>query len=202
MGLALLAVWRSDAMLADEQYNALAEHQGEMAGTMSIAVDRLLGLVAQTMGDPDQAASHFEDALAFCRRAGYRPELAWTCNDYAETLIERAGADDKKKAEDLLDESLGISTELGMRPLMERVAALQEKVETLASNSVLYPDGLTQREVEVLRLVAAGKSNPEIGEELFISPRTATTHVSNILNKINAANRAEAATYAARQGLV
>jgi len=53
-----------------------------------------------------------------------------------------------------------------------------------------------------MRLVAAGKSNPEIGEELFISPRTATTHVSNILNKINAANRAEAATYAARQGLV
>ena len=65
-----------------------------------------------------------------------------------------------------------------------------------------YPDGLTEREVEVLRLVAVGKSNPQIGEELFISPRTVTTHVSNILNKINAANRAEAATYAARQGLV
>jgi len=45
----------------------------------------------------------------------------------------------------------------------------------------------------VLRLVAAGRSNPEIGEELFISARTVTTHVSNILNKINAANRAEAA---------
>ena len=89
-----------------------------------------------------------------------------------------------------------------MRPLMERLVALQEKVETLAPRPALYPDGLTQREVEVLRLVAAGKSNPEIGEELFISPRTVTTHVSNILNKINAANRAEAATYAARQGMV
>jgi len=53
-----------------------------------------------------------------------------------------------------------------------------------------------------LRLVAAGKSNPEIGEDLFISPRTVTTHVSNILNKINVANRVEAATYANRHGLL
>ena len=201
MGMALLAVLRDDATLAARQYAALEDSRGEMAAN-NLAGDRVLGLVAQTMGDPDQAVSHFEDSLAFCRKAGYRPELAWTCNDYAETLIERAGADDRQKAVDLLDESLGISTELGMRPLMERVSALQEKAENLAPRPALYPDGLTQREVEVLRLVAAGKSNPEIGEELFISPRTVTTHVSNILNKINAANRAEAATYAARQGLV
>ena len=101
----------------------------------------------------------------------------------------------------LLDESLAISTELGMRPLMERVVALKQRVEAQPAAIPAYPDGLTQREVEVLRLVAAGKSNPEIGEMLFISPRTVTTHVSNILNKVNAANRAEASTYAAHQGL-
>ena len=61
---------------------------------------------------------------------------------------------------------------------------------------------MTRREVEVLQLVAAGKTNPEIGEDLFISPRTVTTHVSNILNKIGAANRAEATAYAVRQALV
>ena len=101
----------------------------------------------------------------------------------------------------LLGESLSISSELGMRPLMERVGALRERVESLSAPPPIYPDGLTQREVEVLRLVAAGKSNPEIGEELFISPRTVTTHDSNILNKINAANRAEATGYAVREGL-
>ena len=47
-----------------------------------------------------------------------------------------------------------------------------------------------------------GKSNPEIAEELYISPRTVTTHVSNILNKTDSANRAEAATYASQNGLL
>ena len=57
----------------------------------AIAADRVLGLLAQTMGDLGQAAGHFEDALAFCRKAVYRPELAWTCCDYADTLLERVG---------------------------------------------------------------------------------------------------------------
>ncbi len=78
------------------------------------------------MGNLDQAAIHFEDALAFCRKAGYRPELAWTCCDYADTLRERNGEGDRAKAISLLDESLAISSELGMRPLMERVQSRQE----------------------------------------------------------------------------
>ena len=86
----------------------------------------LLGLLAQTMGSPDLAAAHFEDALAFCRKAGYRPELAWTCCDYADTLRERNGPDDSAKAMTLLDESLAISSELAMRPLMERVLSRRE----------------------------------------------------------------------------
>lgn len=84
---------------------------------------------------------------------------------------------------------------------MERVVALQVRIDSEPVRTPAYPDGLTQREVEVLKLVAAGKTNPEIPEELFISSRTVTTHISNILNKINAANRAETATYAAHQGL-
>ena len=90
------------------------------------SVDRLLGLLAQTMGNLDQAAAHFDDGLAFCRKAGYRPELAWTCCDYADTLLQRNGDGDRGKANSLLDESLAISTELGMRPLMERVQSRRE----------------------------------------------------------------------------
>ena len=88
--------------------------------------DRILGLLAHTMGNLDQAVDHYEDALAFCRKAGYRPELAWTCCDYADTLRERNGDGDSAKAMSLLDESLAISSELGMRPLMERVLSRRD----------------------------------------------------------------------------
>ena len=81
------------------------------------------------MGDLDQATVHFEDSLAFCRKAGYRPELAWTCHDYADMLREQDEPEDPSKAISLLDESLAISSELGMRPLMERVIALREQAE-------------------------------------------------------------------------
>ena len=81
-----------------------------------MVLDRLLGLLAQTMDNPDLAVEHFEDALAFCRKASLRPELAWTCCDYADTLRERDAEGDRAKAISLLDESLAISSELGMRP--------------------------------------------------------------------------------------
>ena len=76
----------------------------------SIPTDALLRLVRE----------HFEDALTFCRNGGYRPELAWTSCDYADCLLQRDAPSDREKAMSLLDESLPISTELGMRPLMER----------------------------------------------------------------------------------
>ena len=61
--------------------------------------------------------------------------------------------------------------------------------------------GLTAREIEVLRLVAAGRSNRDIAAELFISAKTASVHVSNILAKLNATSRTEAAAIAHRAGL-
>ncbi len=94
-----------------------------------IGFDRLLGLLAHFMGNLRQAAAHFEDSLAFCRKAGYRPELAWSCCDYADTLLQRNESGDREKAMSLLDESLAISSELGMRPLMERVISRQNIVQ-------------------------------------------------------------------------
>ena len=79
----------------------------------------------QTSSSPS-ALDHFEDALAFCRKAGARPELAWTCCDYADTLLQRNASDDREKVMSLLDESLAISSELGMRPLMERVLSRRD----------------------------------------------------------------------------
>ena len=134
-----------------------------------------------------------EDALVFCRKAGYRPELAWSLYDYAALRQEQG---DQERSLILLDEALSISTELGMRPLTERVDVLQEQANAQPVRAPAYPDGLTVREVEVLLLVCGGKTDREIGEELFISVNTVGNHVRNILNKTDSANRTEAASYA------
>jgi two-component system, NarL family, response regulator LiaR len=70
------------------------------------------------------------------------------------------------------------------------------------SNLPLAEEPLTEREVEVIRLLAQGLSNEEIGERLFIAGRTVRTHVSNILAKLHLANRTQAALYALREGIV
>ena len=71
-----------------------------------------------------------------------------------------------------------------------------------ATDNGVVGDGLSAREVEVLRLVAAGKSNPQIADELVLSINTVQRHVSNILAKTGLGNRTEAASYATRHGLV
>jgi pimeloyl-ACP methyl ester carboxylesterase/DNA-binding CsgD family transcriptional regulator len=78
---------------------------------------------------------------------------------------------------------------------------LQQTLEEFLGRGEAYPNGLTNREVEVLRLIAAGKSNREIAAELVISTNTVDRHVSNIFAKTGDANRAEAASYAVRREL-
>ena len=110
------AVNSGDVALAAEQYAALGSWHGTFMATLSISVDRLLVLTAGTKGKPAQAIIHFEAELVFSRSSSFRPGVASTCYDYAETLIEGNGASDNAQARLLLEESLSISTELGMGP--------------------------------------------------------------------------------------
>jgi len=197
----MLTVVREDAPDGNEQYLAISANSDQI-GTLPINVDRVLGLLCHLTNQLDKGAAHFEDSLTFCRKAGYRPELAWTCCDYADTLLRRNNPGDGERATSLLDESLTISTELGMRPLIERVQSRVDHLGSAPTMAPAYPGGLNEREVQVLHLIAAGKTNRDIAEELIISPRTVANHVTNILNKTNAANRTEAATYASQHQLV
>jgi DNA-binding CsgD family transcriptional regulator len=206
IGLAILATYRNDAVAAKEHYTSLESQRGTMVPFGLMAADRVLGLLSQTMGHSDQALSHFEAALAFCRRAGYRPELAWTCHDYADTLLQSSSTGGRAKALNLLEESLAISAELGMKPLMERLMSLRELAEHSGRGASPLthncPRGLTQREIEVLRLVATGKSSAEIAAELVLSRRTVERHISNIYSKTNTHNRSEATAFAFIHGLM
>ena len=199
----LAAVTVGDAGEATEQYQHLENQRGSLAGGLGnpFSGDRLLGLLAHTAGMPEQADAHFEDALEFAGKAGYRLEEAWIGHDYAGTLLDRATPEDLERAASILEKSIGIAREIGTGPLEARLMALQEKATALAAPTPAYPDGLTGREVEVLRLLAAGRTNQQIADDLFIAPGTAAKHVANILGKTGSANRTEAAAYATQQGL-
>jgi non-specific serine/threonine protein kinase len=95
-------------------------------------------------------------------------------------------------------------------PLVDAVSLGAEAATELASSPAAAPEpqasagdavGLTKREREVLRLIVEGQSDKEIGEALFISHRTAMTHVLNILNKLGVNSRTAAAAWAIRNGL-
>ncbi len=97
--------------------------------------------------------------------------------------------------------------ELTRRQAMDEAVALavhagSTESAALTTGSGAAAHGLTERELEVLRLLAAGQSNREIGELLFISPVTAASHVANITTKLGVDSRAKATAYAHQHGLL
>jgi DNA-binding CsgD family transcriptional regulator len=120
----------------------------------------------------------------------------------AETAL---ACSDRDGAADRLQRAADLAAGLGADPLSQQIATLARRARiTLpgsgdhrsGSRDASPATGLTERERDVLRLVAAGRSNKEIAAELFISPKTASVHVSNILGKLGAASRGEAAAKA------
>jgi NarL family two-component system response regulator LiaR len=87
------------------------------------------------------------------------------------------------------------------RKLLEEISGSSGRPETRETTPENDVDPLTEREVEVLRLVAQGRSNQEIAEQLVISEATVRTHVSHVLGKLHLASRTQAALYALREGL-
>lgn len=121
----------------------------------------------------------------------------------ASTLVEHAAENPKARADDLR-RAVQLADALQAAPLRARAADLARRAHvTLTGEGTAKRTsfGLTAREVEVLRLVTDGLANREIAERLFISAKTASVHVSNILGKLGVANRVEAAATAHRLGL-
>ena len=196
----------SDAARAATLYQLLLPYDGRavfVGGQVVFhgAVSRYLGLLASTMELWQAAEQHFEDALAMNANMGARPWLAHAQHDYAVMLLVRHQPGDAERAAALLQDALSTARDLGMRALEARIAARENPAAAPAPEPLMDLDDLSPREIEVLRLMAAGKSNREIAEALFISRNTVSTHVRNILAKTGSANRAEAAAFAVRHGL-
>ena len=151
---------------------------------------------------------------AVAAAAGRRPYAeAYARWRLAEALL--AQRRDRHAAEPELRIGSEVARRLGVDPLFDALVQLasqagfdierapgRESVSMSPSGRPDRPFGLTAREAEVLRLLADGMSNGEIATRLFISPKTASVHVSNIYGKLGVESRVSAATIALRLGLI
>ena len=158
-----------------------------------------------TPDDWSEAVSAFE-----CLDRPY--DLARVRHRLAEALLSDpdGGDDERDRATELLRLSSAVADHLGARPLTDSVALLAQRARLTLTKAPerrgvsadptdpVEALGLTSRERDVLRLVSAGRTNRQIAEELFISPKTASVHVSNILGKLGVSGRGEAAAVAHR----
>jgi pentatricopeptide repeat protein len=163
-----------------------------------MAIHRFQGELFTRTGDLDTAAYHLKQSLTLAQACAVPFELALTLLSLAELRIS---AGEMTEAEKLLNEVRAICVPLDAKPTLARVEALAARLRS-GSKQANYPSGLTRREVEVLRLLAQGLSDREIGEALFISRHTVMRHVSHILAKLDVDSRTAAAAHAVRNRIV
>lgn len=144
------------------------------------------------------------DVVAAWERVGHQFLAATAQMRLGETLV---ASGDTEGARDALMSSVSTALRLGAKPLLEEIRGIDRRAGLsldlgIGQNAVAGDRGLTARELEVLSLLADGRTNDQMAAELFISPKTASVHVSRILAKLNASNRTEAAAIAHRNGLI
>ena len=198
----------ADALVAFEELRELCTTETGPRGEAAAGgfVDVAEGELSRASGEHDPAP--WRAAAVIWRAQGRQYRLAAARFREADALL-RSGAG-AAAAQEPLREAHAVATEIGARLLVEQIDALARRGRVvLATDEAGAPAvdtpverlGLTDREREVLALVAEGRTNRQIADVLFISAKTASVHVSNILTKLDVANRGEAAALARRLGL-
>jgi DNA-binding NarL/FixJ family response regulator len=170
------------------------------------ALSHALGETALIDGSAEQAGEQFARALVLLQAYDAPFERAESQRRAAAVL---AAAGRREEAVEHLVAAYRTARRLGAKPLANQLAvalsALGERPERRLGKRTarqLENGGLTRREVEIVRMVATGRTNREIARELFLSPRTVEMHVSSILMKLNGRSRADAARRASELGLL
>ncbi|HLC28411.1 MAG TPA: AAA family ATPase [Dehalococcoidia bacterium] len=167
---------------------------------------RVLGVAAALCRRWEDAEAHFDEALKTADEIGARAELARCYLDYARMLSVRGAKRDHERAAQFLARGGALFGELSMEPFLRRAAQLADTLEVRVPEArrthAAYPAGLSEREVEVLRVLSQGRTNQQIADEFVLSPKTVARHMSNIFNKIGVENRAAATAFAFEHRLV
>jgi len=178
-------------------YALLLGHRGlnaTLPGALMLgAVSGYLGSLAAATRRFDDARELYEEALEMNTTMKAWPALVRTQLDYARLLIMLERGDDLAHARRLIAQAMPVAEQLQLRSALRAIAELNEQAGI---------DGLTRRELDILKIVATGSSNSRIATALHISQSTVTTHIRNIFRKTGATNRTEAAAYARRLGLL
>jgi len=162
-----------------------------------IAAHRLLGELDTEAGQHPAAAAHLDAALTLADACAAPYERALTLLAAAGL---RAATGDGAGAHAALADARTTLSPLDAIPALARANALAARLAAPTAPPS-HPAGLTAREIDVLRHLAAGRTNREIADALFLSPATVNIHVTHILAKTDSANRTEAAAFAHRHGL-
>jgi len=196
---------RESSLASYEHISAAHERGALICPSWGFLIPRVLGVIAAGNRWWDKAEAHFAEAMEVGGRAGSLPELARSRFEYAEMLMDRAGRGDREQAAELLTEAVpkfqALKADLFTRRAAELAESLQASVAMKSAIRPSYPDNLSEREVEVLRLVARGQSNQQIADELVLSVKTVARHMSNIFDKIGVDRRSAATAYAFERGL-
>ncbi len=185
-----------DVFLASGQVDRARGAADELA---SLACSELhTAMAAECSGAVELAADDPAGALPFLRKAGQMWARASAPYDAARVGVLRGRALARLGDADASRRELEVAREcfrrLGARPAADSVSALLAPASS--------PAGLTPREVEVLRLVATGRTNPQIAAGLVLSEKTVARHLSNIFTKLDVGSRTAAAAYAYEHGLM
>jgi DNA-binding NarL/FixJ family response regulator len=182
-----IALAVGDLRVAREAADALGRVAGVAATPLlTAAAQRADGVVLLAQGDARGALAALRNASAIWHGLDAPYEVALIRVSIGLALRELGDAD---SAELEFDAARRVFVGLGARPDLSRL-------EVLVADTGARPDGLSAREVEVLRLLAAGKTNRAIADDLGISERTVDRHVSNIFTKLDVSSRSAATAYA------
>lgn len=160
--------------------------------------------VALQQGDYESARMRLEESLGIQREVGDKWMLAWTLLNLGEVL---SGQGDQKGAGEAFEESIQLFEQVGDSEGRRSAESALERLQSLAVEKPVEvrkdrsPDELTQREIEVLRLVAQGMSDAQIAERLVLSIRTVQAHARSIYSKLGITSRSAATRYAIEHGV-